>query len=106
MVWDVTAASRARTHADIVRLGSSTEQVGTSRNSCVPHPATAPYKSEPANHILTAADPLPGDLRDALVTITSRNTHSFGPSQLCRNLAAQSPQSATIPSAVGPTSAG
>ena len=29
--------------------GSSTEQVGALRNSCAPHAATAPYRSEPAN---------------------------------------------------------
>ena len=47
-----------------------TAPAGRSRSSSAPHAATAPSQIRAGSQILTAEDPLPADLRDALAVIT------------------------------------
>ena len=42
--------------------------------SCEPHVATAPSNSAPSRQILTAADPIPEDLPEALAQIGNSGT--------------------------------
>ena len=46
-----------------------------SRNSSAPPAATAPSQIQAGRHTLTAADPLPDDLRDALAKIRRGGVH-------------------------------
>ena len=56
-------------------LDRDTKPAGASRNSSAPPAATAPSTSKPDSQTLTAADPLPDDLRDALAKIRADGAH-------------------------------